>query len=188
MVALGFENATCTVIGNAIGANQKYLAKRFFKVAMTTILPIFALISALLVAYSESLAQFLVYPGDSLDLMLRIIPIIAVFFVLDGLRANLEGVIKALSLQYVGAMLTFIAIFMILLPTAVYLAFIQEMGLVGFWLGSCIGLSVQVVFYLGLILSADWDEITDDVQGRLETQAELFGGAYDFGDRNLSDL
>ena len=98
MVALGFENATCTVIGNAIGANQRYLARRFFKMAMIAVLPIFLVISAILVTYSESLAKVLVYPGDSLDIMLRIIPIIAVFFVLDGLRANLEGVIKALNL------------------------------------------------------------------------------------------
>ena len=69
-------------------------------------------------------------------------------------------------------MFTFVAIFLILLPTAVYLAFIWELGLIGFWVGSCIGLSVQVIFYLGLILSADWEKIVDDVQGKLETQAE----------------
>ena len=49
MIALGFENATCTVIGNAIGANQKHLARRFLKLTTMVVLITLSTISTILV-------------------------------------------------------------------------------------------------------------------------------------------
>ena len=54
------------------------------------------------------------------------------------------------------------------------------MGLIGFWMGGCIGLTVQLVLYLILILTADWDRITDDVHDRILTDYDGFRDPYDF--------
>ena len=111
---------------------------------MNLVTIILVMIMIALIAFSTPISEGLAYTysNDAKEMIYYMIPIVAICYLLDGLRAHLEGVIKAVGLQDKGAILTFVSVYLILLPLAVYFAFIAELGLIGFWIGSACGLSI----------------------------------------------
>ena len=61
MIALGFEAATCTVIGNAVGANEKNFAIRYLLITMNLVTVILVMITITLIFYSTPISEKLAY-------------------------------------------------------------------------------------------------------------------------------
>ena len=54
-----------------------------------------------------------------------------------------------------------IAHYVIGFPIGVLMAFKVDLKIKGFWIGNLISLSMQALFFLKVIMSADWQEIAD---------------------------
>jgi len=72
----------------------------------------------------------------------KILPLVALFQVVDGLSAMTGGVLRAKGQQNVGAWLNLVGYYILGFPLGLLLAFKLGYGLIGLWLG----LTVALIF------------------------------------------
>ena len=53
--------------------------------------------------------------------------------------------------------------YLVSIPTALYLAFIADYGIIGLWLGLSIGTFMQMIIIAVMTFKADWQEIAKEV-------------------------
>lgn len=80
-----------------------------------------------------------------------IAPIIAVVLIVDNCVVVMQGVMAACGFQHKGAVCNFLGCWLVGMPLGWYLAFGQELGLAGLWIGILLGmctalLSLTIIF------------------------------------------
>ena len=98
VVAVGLQEATTVVIGNSIGDNNPTLAKRFFKVTALIAWAVFILIASCLVALREPITALFTEEPDVTALSIKLMPVVGIKHVFDGIQGYLQGVIRGLAL------------------------------------------------------------------------------------------
>jgi O-antigen/teichoic acid export membrane protein len=76
----------------------------------------------------------------------RILPLVALFQIVDGLGAVTGAILRAKGQQDVGALLNLVGYYVIGIPFGLVLGFKVGLGLIGLW----IGLMVALVFVAGI--------------------------------------
>jgi MATE family multidrug resistance protein len=83
---------------------------------------------------------------DLVDEVSRILPLVALFQIVDGLGAVTGAILRAKGQQDVGALLNLVGYYTIGIPFGIVLAFKVGLGLIGLW----VGLTVALVFVGGI--------------------------------------
>ena len=99
--------------------------------------------------------------------------VVAIKHVFDGMQGYLQGVIRGLGLQKIGAYIALIAAYPIQIPLAILFAFKMKMGVAGLWWGDTIGMICQMLMFFVLVCTADWEKITEDAVARIEMESKL---------------
>ena len=103
---------------------------------------------------------------------------IATLFVLsinhlfDGMQGYLQGVIRGLGLQKIGAYITLFIAYPIQVPLAIKLTFYMKMGVAGLWWANCVGMALQMTMFFFLICLSDWEKITEEVVTRIKVESK----------------
>ena len=96
---MGLAEGVCAVSGNAIGANNVALAKRFVSLVAKITAGIVLFISFLLYLLSQEIAEIFTHEEEVTVLTSRVIQLVSVLYLLDSMQVYLCGPIRALGVQ-----------------------------------------------------------------------------------------
>jgi MATE family multidrug resistance protein len=153
MIPLGISITCASVVGNAIGASNPKLAKKFSKVSIyySFIIEIFIGI-IMLYGGNDFVSIF------STDIAVKkyteqAMPYLSVLVVADGLQRVMCGVLRGSGKQTIGAITNFLAFYAIGLPMSWYFCFTLKMNVSGLLLGVGCGTLFQVLVLFIMIFN-----------------------------------
>lgn len=158
MVPLGLGGAVSTRVSNELGAGHPRAARLATRVVV---------LLALAVGVSEGVVMVLVrhlwgyaYSNEEevVRYTARMMPLIAVSIVFDGLQSVLSGVVRGCGRQKAGAYVNLAAYYVAGIPSAFVFAFVCRLGGMGLWLGIMCGLVVQMLLLLSITLCTNWNQ------------------------------
>ncbi|KAG2650317.1 hypothetical protein PVAP13_1NG221219 [Panicum virgatum] len=171
MVPLGLGGAISTRVSNELGAGRPEAARLATRVVV---------LLALAVGASEGLAMVLVrnlwgYAYSSEEEVVRhtarMMPILAVSIVFDGLQCVLSGVVRGCGRQKAGAFINLAAYYLAGIPSAFVFAFVWHLGGMGLWFGIMCGLVVQMLLLLSITLFTNWNKEASKAKDRVFSSA-----------------
>lgn len=162
--------ASSVRIGNLMG---KFLPNRASAATKATINFSFgiALCNALVfLVFRKSFAKIFTSDTDVIELVAKILPLVALFQFTDGTISSCLGVLRTTGRQLMGAVIQITGFYIVGLPLAVCLAFLPKVSranywpwpsaqsdrLVGLWLGMSIALFLNFIAVLWIVSRIDW--------------------------------
>ncbi|TVU32459.1 hypothetical protein EJB05_24190, partial [Eragrostis curvula] len=158
MIPIGLGAAISTRVSNELGAGRPRAARLATRVVMFL---------ALLVCVSEGLLMVLarnlfgyVYSddGEVAKYTARVVPVLAVAILFDGLQSVLSGVVVGCGRQNLGAIINLVAFYVVGVPAALFFAFVCRLEGVGLWYGLLCGMVVQMLLLLSIVLCTNWKQ------------------------------
>jgi len=141
MVPLGVGSAGAVLVGQAVGARDEARARRAAAAALVCGVG-FMVISALtFLSIPSVLASAYTSDRAVLTLAAMLIPIAGVFQVFDGLQVVSLGVLRGVADTRTPMAISLIGYWMLGMPVGLWLAFRTELGPLGVWWGSVVGLA-----------------------------------------------
>jgi MATE family multidrug resistance protein len=149
MIPLSISSAVAVKVGHAYGGkNFKHI--KLYSLASMVVTSIFILISA---------SSFFLFPDAIMNFMskdsaviahgVNLLFIVAIFQISDGMQVVIAGILRGLKFTKVPFIMILISYWIIGIPFGYYLAFYQDQGVMGLWIGLAISLSLCAAF-LGL--------------------------------------
>ncbi len=151
MVPMGIGAAAATRVGNLVGAGLPWRRAAWTAIAMgATVM----LLSGSLFAFAPHVvARIFTDDREVLDLMVRVLPVAAVFGFFDGTQAVAHGVLRGLRDTRYPALLALFAYWGIALPWGT--SGLGDRGLVAVWEGLAAGLATAAVLLVVRIARTD---------------------------------
>ncbi|MDH5632673.1 MAG: MATE family efflux transporter [Gammaproteobacteria bacterium] len=148
MVPLGFGRAATIRVGNAMGAGDMIKARRSGYTAITMSLAVMIVFAALLISFPEQIVS--IYSSDEhvAAVAIQLIIIAGLFQVFDGIQVAANGSLQGMKDTAIPAIITFIAYWVVGIPSGYYFGISHGMGAKGLWWGCILGLGVAAVLLL----------------------------------------
>ncbi|KAG9077507.1 hypothetical protein FRC06_008875, partial [Ceratobasidium sp. 370] len=112
---------------------------------------------------------------DVITLVSGIMPLVALFQIVDGVNAVTAGVLRARGKQSLGALVNITAYYVIGIPLGIYLAFWWDMHLKGLWVGLSVALFYSAFVSVWVVLRTNWAKEVLRVRARLEEEGKVVG-------------
>ncbi|TIA91954.1 hypothetical protein E3P99_00869 [Wallemia hederae] len=163
--------ASSVRIGNLMG---KFLPNRASAATKATINFSFgiAFCNALIfLIFRKSFAKLFTSDADVVELVAKILPLVALFQFTDGTISSCLGILRTTGRQLMGAVIQITGFYIVGLPLAICLAFLPKVSesnywpwpaaqsdrLVGLWLGMSIALFLNFIAVLWIVSRIDWN-------------------------------
>ena len=147
-----------THIGMFIGMGSKEGAKSTaFRLLLVTWVGEVVLILVTL-RFSKELASVFTISEDITQVVVLLIPYLALHQFADGTQVVCSGIFWALGRQQDLAVYNLTAYWACSLPLGCLLAFVFDMELKGLWIAFIVAISLESIFLLVKVLAVDWDE------------------------------
>lgn len=166
----GFGVVASNRIGNLIGARTAIGARNAaHAIALISVIVGFAVMIIMLAARNK-FGYIFSDDEDVVQLVSKVMPLVASFQIADGLANSCGGVLRGQGRQHLGAMFNLVAYYILALPIGITLAFKTNLGLQGLWIGQVIGLfTVGLSEYVVVWLGTSWDR---EIQKGIKRNAE----------------
>lgn len=170
MPFLGISVAACVRVGSAMGDLRPLDAQRTLRVALFLCV-IVAICNALLALLCRSVVGR-VFTDDPavVDLTARIIPILAVYFIFDGMQCVLSGVMRGAALAGTAAGINAAAYFMgILFAVGLSDPRLQagaHWGLSGIWFAFLVAVFIASLAMMSTLQCTKWEKLAQDAHTR----------------------
>jgi multidrug resistance protein, MATE family len=102
--------------------------------------------SAIFLTFKDNWGYMFSDEPDLVDEVSRILPLVALFQIVDGVGAVTGAILRAKGQQDIGALLSLVGYYVIGIPFGLVLGFKVGLGLIGLW----VGLMVALVFVAGI--------------------------------------
>ncbi|RDB24495.1 hypothetical protein Hypma_008480 [Hypsizygus marmoreus] len=172
-VPFALAMATSVRTGNLLGAKNARRAGVAANASLVVCLILSLFVSGLYMIFQKSWAQMFNNDPEVIKLVASIIPLIALYQVVDGNAAFTSGIMRAKGQQSIGAILNFTGYYMIGLPFGAWLAFSWGLGLHGLWIGLTIALVYCAVIGSIICLRTDWNKEVEKVVARIAEEDRL---------------
>ncbi|TFY73399.1 hypothetical protein EWM64_g10613, partial [Hericium alpestre] len=190
--ALGI--AASVRIGNLLGEQNAERARIATKMSLLLALVFAVIFSTIFLVFRKNWGHLFNDDPDVVSLVAEILPLVALFQVVDGLSAVTGGIFRARGKQFTGALLNLSAYYVIGIPFGLWLTFKKDMGLHGLWIGLTVSLVYCAVFASYLCLKTDWEREDQpaaaayDVSSAHEKEKERSDGGIEELSVNGSDI
>ncbi|GLJ18129.1 hypothetical protein SUGI_0320240 [Cryptomeria japonica] len=148
MVPMGIGLAVSLRVSNEIGAGRTGAVRLSILVALGITLVQAIFVSVTLFSLRNILGRVFSNKKDVIGDVSRIIPILSVAAILDGLQAVLSGVASGCGWQNLGAYASVFALYFVGLPSGIVLALFFHMRGKGLWIGITGGMLLQTLMLL----------------------------------------
>ncbi|KAI1470683.1 MATE efflux family protein [Daldinia caldariorum] len=158
--------AASTRVANLIGARLVNAAKTSAKVAFGAgcIIGLFNL--SLLAGLRYQLPLLFTRDEEVIAIVARVMPLVAVMQVFDGLAAVAHGLLRGIGKQSFGGYANLSIYYLLALPISFATAFALDWKLIGLWLGTTIGLALVAAVEFWYTCVSDWEQSARDAENR----------------------
>jgi MATE family multidrug resistance protein len=197
-IPFGIGVATSSRVGNLLGARDARGAARAANTAAILSITLGSIVMAVMLIVKDSYAKIFSHDMDVVRLTAKVMPLVALFQVADGLNGsvphfhcyiNLSGVhadkwrilgscggaLRGMGRQHTGAAVNLVSYYFGALPLGIWLAF-HGYGLVGLWVGQCIALYLVGAIMWSLVGFSNWDEQVKKAFDRMEADDRMEQG------------
>lgn len=94
---------------------------------------------------------------DVVKLVAKILPILALFQLTDGLSGATGGLFRGSGKATLGAVVNLASYYLFSLPIGICLAFVAHLGLEGLWIGLAMALTCTATVTTIIVLRIDWN-------------------------------
>jgi multidrug resistance protein, MATE family len=147
--------------------------------------------SAIFLTFKDNWGYMFSNDPDIIGEVSKILPLVALFQIVDGLAGVTGGILRAKGQQDIGALLNLVGYYVIGIPFGLVLGFKVGLGLIGLWVGLTvalvfvggIGLYCEPIFYVSLpfvslwklvcTIRTNWDEEVRKAMARLGYEDDL---------------
>lgn len=150
MVPLGMSSAVSVKVAHAFGRGDREGVKSEAFSALGLSLGFMGLTACLYFTIPEILLLFATDDPILIEAAAALLFFAALFQLPDGAQITLMGILRGLGVTKLPMLLTFVANWVIALPTGYYLAFHQGLQARGLWLGLAIGLTGMSLALAGI--------------------------------------
>jgi len=157
-IPFGIGIAASTRVGNAIGRRDAVGAK--FTGHLSALLSAIAgtIVMLSLLATKDIFGYLFTDDEEVVQLVSKVMPLVASFQVADGLAGSCGGVLRGQGRHHIGASFNMVAYYVLALPLGITLAFRAGYGLQGLWLGQVVALFIVGSCEYGVVwLGTDWE-------------------------------
>jgi multidrug resistance protein, MATE family len=144
-VALGVAAAGSVRVGIGIGAGDRHATRSAGHAAFIAGFLVMGVAAALFAFLPRALARMVTDQEAVIATAIPLMLVAAVFQLSDGIQAVGAGVLRGAADTTYAFLANLIGHWFVGLPTALYLGFYREMGVVGLWWGLCAGLTAVAV-------------------------------------------
>ncbi|KAG6855871.1 hypothetical protein H0H87_009825 [Tephrocybe sp. NHM501043] len=196
---LGYSisNATSIRIGNLLGEKNARRAEVAAKTSLVVVLIASCLTSTMFMVFRNSWAKLFNDDQAVAEIVSKVLPLIALYQIVDGNSIVTAGILRARGQQFIGAILNVTAYYVVGenpcvrswasvyisdkccyvppagMPIGYWLAFPRNLGLTGLWIGCTVALVYCSVIGTALCFMTDWDEEVLKVERRLAEDQRL---------------
>ncbi|KAF5385183.1 hypothetical protein D9615_000933 [Tricholomella constricta] len=170
-LSFAIANATSIRIGNLLG--EKNATRAGVAAYTSLVVEKYVLPCTILVILRNSWATLFNNDPEVVKVVAAVIPLIALFQIVDSNAAVTQGILRARGKQFIGALLNLSAYYVIGLPLGVWLAFRRDLGLNGLWIGLTTTLVYNSAIGTILCFKTDWNEEVVRVVKRLAEEERL---------------
>ena len=172
MIPLGLGSAANTRVANELGAGRPATAAAVVRVALTAVFVQQLLLAAAAYTARAQLVAAFTHQPAVMALALRVVPILTLAFMGDGLNTVLSGVLRGAGRQMVGAAVNLAGYWCGGVPLAALLGFHFGMGVFGFWGGLVAASSAQAVAQIMVVMRLDWRHEVRRAHSLVHSQSE----------------
>ncbi|KAG8984206.1 hypothetical protein FRB93_006694 [Tulasnella sp. JGI-2019a] len=158
-------------IGNLLGAGHAVQAEVSSHMSFLLIVLVSCLNSTVFLVFRHKWAYLFNNDLEVVVMVARVLPLVALFQVLDGVGAMIGAVLRVTGRQFTGALLNLTGYYVVGIPTGLILTFYfteWELGLLGLWIGLSIALTYTAIFGLWYCHRTDWSGEVEKVRTRLK--------------------
>ncbi|KAG6047435.1 hypothetical protein E4U39_000488 [Claviceps sp. Clav50 group G5] len=158
--------AASTRVANLMGAGLVDAAKITGKVTFVAALLIGLLNLTVFSALRFHLPLLFTNDPGVIQAVARVLPVVAVMQVFDGLGAGAHGLLRGIGKQSIGGPANLISYYVISLPVSLALAFGLDWKLEGLWAGVTVGLIIVSIIEYTYLLKTDWHKAALEAEAR----------------------
>jgi len=158
--------AACTRVANLIGATLTNAAKTSAVVAFYFGLVVGVLNFTILYCFRSHIAQLFTSDDSVIELVVRAMPICAVFQLYNSFTAIGNGLLRGLGMQDIGSWVNIICYYLVAMPISFGTAFGLGWELEGLWTGVAIALGLIAVIEGLVLYRTDWENAVKEAQRR----------------------
>ena len=152
MVPLAISNAIAVKVGFANGAKIFTDLKKYSIIGILMCVGFMACSALVFCSVPGFLVGLFTKDLELIKISVPILYVLAMFQVFDGLQVALSGIYKGIKKTKIVLIANFMGYWIISIPVGYYLAFHQNMKLIGFWYGLC-GAAVALCTFMLVMLS-----------------------------------
>ncbi len=145
MIPLSLSSAVAVKVGHSFGRKDKEgILEHIRGVLITTIIFTICSISFFIIIPQE-LMMFISDDVDVIKLGVKLLFIVAIFQLSDGIQVVLSGVLRGMNNTKISSIMVLIGYWVIGIPSGIYLTFFAGFGAVGLWSGLAISLFLVAI-------------------------------------------
>jgi MATE family multidrug resistance protein len=145
MVGLGLGAAVCIRVGHAYGAGQFHRMQRIGFGGIGLAATIMGSFGVLFMLAGKPIAELFISSPTVVELTAKLLVVAAVFQIADGVQVTSISALRGLADVRVPALIAVLAYWVLAVPLGSALAFPQQQGAVGIWIGLATGLGVAAI-------------------------------------------
>ncbi len=149
MIPLGLAMAITVRVGNAVGRGDAQAVRYagFCGIGLTLLTQLFS--AGLMLGLPHFIASLYTHDTQVIALAMQLLLLAGLFQFSDGIQVASNGALRGLKDTRVPMAITLFAYWVIGMPVGWWLAFRQELGARGMWMGLIAGLSMAALLLLG---------------------------------------
>ncbi|KAL8034430.1 hypothetical protein ABFX02_12G028000 [Erythranthe guttata] len=159
--------AASTRVSNELGAGNPGSARVVVRAVMFLAVAETVTISILLFCFRRVLGRAFSSEKQVIDYIAVMTPLICVSTVTDSLQAAISGIARRCGWQWVGAYVNLGAFYLVGIPVAVVLGFVDHLKAKGFWIGIVIGSILQSIVLSLITYFTDWEKQANEARERV---------------------
>ena len=145
MVSLGISGAAAARVGQAVGAGDLDRARLASRLALVLSIATMSLSATLFVSFPHLLSRLFTDEAEILSVAVILLPIAALFQIVDGLQVVATGALRGVADTRVPAIIAVLGYWVLSLPLGYGLTYWWGVGVAGPWWGLAAGLGVTSV-------------------------------------------
>ncbi|KAF3437231.1 hypothetical protein FNV43_RR19984 [Rhamnella rubrinervis] len=168
VIPFGLSAAVSTRVSNELGGGQPKSAILAARVGLVMVMIEGVSVAVLMILLRHIWGSIYSNDKEVIRYVASTMPILAISCFLDGFQGVLSGIAMGCGWQKIGAYVNFAAFYLLGVPCACILVFVYHMGAKGLWLGIIVAFVVQVLFFLFITVSSDWEKEATKAANRVQ--------------------